>query len=498
MVEPHRQDLTGGFFVQDFDVWARYTALMSPYWERFPELLASGFYLSILEPTFFAPLTLLRSVISNLKRTIAYVIKARKPHLTTNLTCDALLLRTAVKPSTDMIAMLATRLPELGYRCALAISATSLSILNPIDPATQTNVADYQSWMHYGLGKRQALFTIIRSAGLFLFLLVRSMLKDRQVLARILSDPFTAWELIFISSHRLHAFEMMLNQMRPRLVVVNNERVPVAAELMLAAARHRVHRVMYQNELPSIMLEPVLADEVWVWNATMEQEMRCLIEPTARTTVEIVGHGESDVALTTSREAFTSLEADELQRLTSATVSRPVIVFLSEYIPSKRFDFEASSRIACEWLALAAEHHPEWFFVLKTRPLQPTLEIPGMELLLNLENTYVSQHISLRILCQHDQIKIVSALGSTGLVTALGLGKTTLRLWTSARYGPIRVIDEFAYPIFSGTELSSYLAEFRPTNTATDQQRLPYRKQVLARMTELTTRHLSINRSTPS
>lgn len=471
------QALVTGFFGTDFEVWSAYLPLTYPYWQRYPELLSAGFYLAIQEPlTINVKLTLKNT----LSETLHFIKHAQPVDFSKVPPCAAMLFRSSIKPSTDSVFLLAEELAKSGIECATVLTSNTLTIWQG---DSRQEVSGYADWMKRGLNRSQALRTILRTVWLCLLLTFLSLMKNRVVLKRLYRNPLAMWTTLLMASHRLQVFHHLLTQMQPGLILVNNERVPVAAELMLAKSEVPVKRVLFCNELPSIMLDPVIADEVWVWNEVMAEQIETVIRHGQMPDFQIVGHSEIELALDNHQD-----DVPKIQPLQQAIGTKPTLLFLSEYIPSKVFDFAAPTRIAFEWMNAAAHHHPDWCFIIKTRPRQARLKIPGIEIFDGQPNVFVSEVLSLKDLLQWENIKIIAALGSTGLGTGAGVGKTALRFWTPPRYGEVGVIDTISLPIRSGQDLIQYLADFAHYHP--DESLFPYRGKTVQRMKHLCLQHL--------
>lgn len=465
--------LTSGFFAADFQIWAAYVPLTERYWGRFPELLCGGFTLTILEPQARDWRPALKSTFEN---TLHFISRARAADFSAVPRCDVCLFRSTIKPSTDAVFILAEELAQSGIACATLLTAREMTIWR--GAASAQDIPGYTQWMNHGLSRSQAISTILRTIGLCLLLTFLAIFKSRTVLRRLYSNPFGVWNRLLMTTHRLQVMKRLLAHMKPRLIIVNNERVPVAGELMQARTSHPVERILFCNELPSIMLDPTIADTVWVWNDLAAEQVKAAIRHGKCPSFEVVGHSETEVALHYKPDAGSDLS--DLQQEIGA---KPVLLFLSEYIPSKVFDLSAASQLAFEWIKLAARQFPNWHFVVKTRPAQAKLKIPGIDMFDSLPNVSISETADLKTLLSYEQVQVVAALGSTGLMTAAGVGKTALRFWTPPRYGKVAVIDAISIPIRSGQELIQFLGNF--TQNRPDESLFAYRGQTIQRMKQL-------------
>lgn len=462
---------------------ARLKAVAQSYWERFPEFLALCTELSVLEEV--TP----KQAIQTLGLIVQFIGKAKKPGFSPQ-TCPVLLFHSAYKPSYwPAMSLLADRLVHKGFACAL-VSNDYMEIRRPASPGAIAveSVPGFHFLKKYGFGQLQALKVVLHALWATLILFWLSFKRDRQVLKNLLQDPVKVWFYLTMSKHRFALSRYLLNSLQPRLMLVNHERVPIGAELIMSPAAAHTLRVQICNEPPYSMILPFLSDEVWVWN---EMAAR-LVEETKpgglTPKTEVIGSNEVDVAL---QPPEASREAETILR--EKTGGKPILLLLSEYYPGVFYDPHERplSQKVMSWLEEAARQCPEWYFILKPRQHKLGQRPPGTKFLEELPNFSVADYkIPYRQYLNWDNVLAVAAVGSTGLFAAAGAGKTAIRLAVTPNRYCWPVIEDVSVVVNSPEEFVQVLKRLTTNSKlgalcSDENRRFPYRGHTVERMEQL-------------
>ena len=483
-----KKDIPDGFPVYKFV--EAYRRVIADYWRSYSTFYATSFNLIL-----FANRGLKTALGLILGWMVETVIRdgISEPSLPT---CDVLLYYSTPKPNTKpAIEELANRLAQKGLRCVVATSST-MEIVSA-DSASQTKrerVAEYPQLLIHGLGRWQSCRILFSSVRDVLVLAILVWRRDPALFKKIFWDPLNVWYELLLSAHRLAIVHRLLRKLRPQLIIANGEHIPIAAEMLLSKEASKSKKIWFCNEyLTTPAMKPMLFDEVWVWNQQVIDEARQTLQPDIAIKFEVIGRAEIDFALQ-APESCTDEEIEIRQR----THSKHVLLFVSEYIPNHGTRMGEVTAEALRWIAEAGRQCPDWQFVYKSRPLHHGKDTPGLEIIEGLPNCIIPQsEISLRNFLSWDNLVVVTALSSSALLVAAGVGKMALRLLVTSRFTPVPLVDQTAIPIHSPQQLIDILADFE-RNDLLYKEKLerewkvlfPHQGHVLERMESLCLQHL--------
>lgn len=404
-------------------------------------------------------------------------------------TCDVLLYYSAAKPNSQpAMEELASRLAQKGLQCAL-VRATTMEILSHDDSGQvkRTPVPECSRLFVHGMSRRQNWRTLLSSLYDAFLLSALVLRRDPALFKKVLWNPLNVWYEVLTSAHRLAAANWLLDQIRPQLIITNGEHIPIASEILLSREAGRSVKIWLCNEQPNPDLKPTLFDEVWVWNQYVADEYRRSLASRDAVKFEVIGRAEIDFVLQGSEAS----EAEE--QLRQQVGGNRVVLFLSEFIPDHEVRMGEVTEEALRWIADASRHCPDWRFVYKSRPLHHGERTPGLELIAQTPNCIIpNSDISLRSLLNWDNILVVTAVSSSGLFVAAGVGKLAIRLLVSSQSTPRPIIDRVSIPVNSPVELSELLLDFDRQQIAHHDRThayqatlFPYRGHVLDRMESL-------------
>lgn len=319
--------------------------------------------------------------------------------------------------------------------------------------------------------------------------------RDRQLLGKVLGNPLNVWYELLSSALRLKSATLLLHQLRPKLIITNGEHLRIASELLLSEAADNAHKIWFFNENPLPGLVPTLSDEVWVWNKSIVDAFEEIKPPNTSIKYEIIGKPEIDFALQTPQHRMS--EEDTLREQAQG---RRTLLFLSGYVDSKAHQLEELTRESLRWVAGAARLCPDWCFVFKARPGMQGLQVPGIELFADLPNCIIPESdISLRRFLSWDNLLVIAANSSTGLLVAAGVGKMALRLWASSLSEPLPVTDPASIPIHSLDALAETLlnfdaafSQYQRSLEDREEALFPYRGRSVQRMENLCLQRLGL------
>ena len=466
---------------------SKFKAVIKSYSKRYPEFLALSLELSMIEQATFT------ETLDVLKRMFDFVFRAKKPVVFLN-SCHVLLFHSSTKPAYwPAMGFLADRLARKGFACTL-ISSSRMETrrINSSGEISVESILDYRAWRKFGLGRFQAFKVILRGLRAMLVLFLLALSKDRQVLVNLLRDPIAVWYHLMMSAHRFALSRYLLNELRPRLLLVNHERVPLGAELVMSPAPFSTLKVQVCNEPPHHVILPFLSDEVWVWNDMAARLVEQVIPDGSEPRIEVIGSSEVDVAL--QPPELPSEAEIELRQITDG---KPALLLLSEYFPGvshAHHDYPLSKKVLA-WLAIAAKQCPEWYFILKPRQHKLGQRPPGTEFLEGLPNFSISdREIPYRQLLNWDNLIAVAAVSSSGLFAAAGVGKTAIRLAVTNNRYCWPVIEDVSIVVNKHQELVQVLKNIgAEPMVSDDDQHFPYRGRTIERMEQLCLERLKHN-----
>ena len=404
--------------------------------------------------------------------------------------CDVILFCSSDKASFGpAMAELAARLTRRSLRCGL-LSYRNLRIADR--DGTIADWQDVNERFYSGASLRQAALDAMH--GLIAFFCLLEKVKDKRgALVHLLRRAASVWLELTLSRHRLRECCDFLRETGARLVVVHNEKVPIANELIIASRRLGRSTAYFLCEHPDILTQPVQSDEVWVWNEVITSSMRQVIateksEPAPE--IHVVGHPESDYVLKKRANDVATLNP-----MDHWIHNGRVFLFISEYTTNKTWKRGPVTRACVRWLRDAAMDLPDWFFVFKTRPYHHAITLPELEDDSMPDNMAIYREgAGLGDFLASGQVVAAGALGSLGLFAAAMCGIPSFRFNVSGRQMAMHFLDELTVPARSPEELIDGLKAVDRHRTALVKkiEGAPYRGRSLDRMEFLALRRLGV------
>lgn len=428
--------------------------MVQPLQSKKPELLATRFTL------FWNIDWRLRGVLKSIRSILESLIKLfmRSGRITDSLgRSDVFIFYSSNKPNWQpALDSLAHQLSEDGITCRVVTP----KILEPL----KTNI----------VGAAAGLFDLLASFWITLGIFLTTVIQLPQVFFIFIRNPIGVWNEIWSSRLRMRTVRCLMKQIQPSLIITNGDHLAWGSELALMAPKG-CHKIWFFNEWPTSDMLPFISDEVWVWNETAKKTFESLASDSLQTTINVVGRPEVD---------FCRRGADRIP-------SQPIFVFLSEYIWNPFLKMEALTQEAFRWIAEAAQQLPHWKFIVKSRPMQQHLRIPGVSLLEGLPNVFIpSEEKDLFSYLEDPNVVSLGACASSGLLVAAACGKHPFRFLISSNQIKLPVLDEVVTSISSTDHFITELKLIEKSNYApkiynNKNVLFPYQGEAVARMKSL-------------
>lgn len=486
--------------------WLRYSSIMKPLWRFFPELLAAGFPLVLPIGIKGQILSYPRRFGSTVKSLMLFLLRTEAPKPLSEK-CDIILvyhqpMTNAMQP---MLA-LAERLQEAGADCLVWGPLYHGAVWWKGRDRQVSNMQDQKDeflkylnrLMQVGFNRAYAFkllcLTFLETA----VLILRILQKRRFDLIDICINPFVMWLKLIRSAHRRRAADYILKQMNTKVLVVSYERYPPASEFLLSRRAKEISTMHYHHGFSSTYDIPHLTKEVLVWNQTDAEILKEICSPGELPRLTIVGNVELDLGLA---KQLTDRDKEHLKQNLGLTGNRPILLFLSQYVPSlTRTTINVEQ--ALDWLGYVAKHCPSWHIVVKEHnPYDEIRKAIFVHGLLDFENVTVLpfDKATLSDLLHLDTVKVVAAVSSIGLFITSGFGKIAVRMIVED--ADIKIIDEVAYQIRSPQGLIRLLKDISEkglgpsrVDNYTIERLYPFKGKSIERIKQLCLERLAKNR----
>ncbi len=340
------------------------------------------------------------------------------------------------------LSSLARDLAAGGTR-ALLWDTSTLSEITVDNRIPLLDVADTWSWLNEASALPQAWRALLKG-GIAAFVLRRRL--PRTVSAR--KSFLVLWRECTLSRHRMDRAADLLSSAGIDVVLATHERFPPCGAFVLAARELGIRTVLYQHGLPGGYDEPVLSDEVLVWNETaasfFASAERLPGEPAPR--IRISGNLELESA---------DVAVHERKRSAS-----PVVLVLSQCDDQDEWRNGESARETLRWIAAATRALPTIRFLIKERTYGDLLRtwITAENLDKHEQVEIVDGRESFTDVLRDREVAAVCAFSSSGLYVAAGLGVRTLRLVTDSAIKGIPLLDEVTEQARTEGEFLTWLA----------------------------------------
>ncbi len=427
--------------------WETFVSASRPAWRPFPELLEAG--LTLVRPAHRDDPT---GLFPSLKGLLSF-LAPRGPAAPAIPRCDYVLCYHSVAENVKRPMLeLASRLSARGYRVL---------------------VWSYEgAWIQDGEGKRAIAVDTGRwifqplLRGLAATCALALLCAARKGPSGLFRNPFRVWLALAKSSRRLLNASRLCRELRPRAVVLTNERYSPGADLALSGA---ARSVLYLHGNPTSFEFPLVSDEVMVWNQSAADWL-IRYSGEARPLVHVCGNSELDLVLAAPIPP-------------APQASGPEFLFLSQCVDRDFPEAWACSAEALEWIRYAAERHPSWTFLLKERHYDDGIRrlaaLSGLDRLPNVAILPGSE--SYAGLLARERVKVVAAFSSTGLFVAAGAGKRAMRLAITSE--EVSVVDDIAVKVIDRSELTGFLDDLKPP--VVPDAHFPFRGGAMGRMEEV-------------
>jgi len=460
------------------ELWGAYIEATKSLWSKFPEVLAGGFYLISPYHSAFGLKTKMRNCILFIQFIILFVLHPLKLNFTFD-PCDAVIFCSSTKPSIqESMLPLVARLVKRGYRCAVITSSNMYIWVADVYPKISiTTIVNFRKRLTYGYNRVSSFKIFCRALLITAILYAQIIRKHPLDFTKLLHNPLKVLYMMMMSSHKLSVAGDILRQLKPRLMVTMQERLPIAAELLLSKEADKFYKILYHYEEPMIFSAPIISQEVCVWNQTMIDELLKVSDRTP--TYTIVGSQEISNALINTKVISSG--------------DKPVFLYLSQF-GQLNDGFTEAPREAMSWIEYAAKECSDWYFVIKRRAFHYDVVDPGAEKL-KYDNVFIpDEKMDFNLCMRWSNVAVVGSIYSMGLFTVAGIGKESFRLLVPHRTNKHPIIDEISTPVHSKEELVKLLKNFTRGKISMkdlkEDSRFPYRGQTLNRMESLCLKHL--------
>jgi len=300
---------------------------------------------------------------------------------------------------------------------------------------------------------------------------------------RLVAAPRRLFAEIVVIRHMVRVMVKFLQELKPQFIITNGEQTPYGLALTVAARATGIRTVWFYNEWPTSQMLPILSDELWVWNSTVEKSLSAIF-PNNMPTPEfkVVGMAQLDCM----EEQAKSGEVTALK-----LPGKQYLVFLSEHIPSYvQHNGEATEK-ALQWLSNIAQQLPQWNVIIKPRPYHSAASLPGEQLVMGIDNIQILRdNTSIAQLLATPEVKAFASLSSSGLLLAAATGRKALRLAVSGNPFSIPPLDEVVERVNSPTALCEAL---QSPKSVCSPSLFPYRGEVLDYMKTLCCQRTDLN-----
>lgn len=412
-----RDGSPGAAYGELMDAWRTYKETVGARASRFPELLAVGYFSMVFG--FDIPETPAaaegRSARRGLLRSLWARLRPKRPP--EGLPgVDVLLFASSNKPN---FGPPMDRLGELLTRRGISWGMLRQDRLRfpDVGGSGKASGAAAADVLGSSYGWAQSVWAVIRATCAMTVVFASCRRSDFRGLHR---NPLAVWVRMVESSLRFGSARFLYRHLRPKVVIVNNERVPGGAELVMTPAGD-CRKILFYNEHPDEAVHPVFSDEIFVWNDAVKDALAGICGP--RVALHSVGNAQIDFTLGSNEEGA-GVEA----ALAEAVGERKVFIYLSNYLRSLPSGLSRSpTEEAVRWMAEAARELDDWAFVYKSRHGDKRQDIPGIEYVEGIDNFHLSVRTDYYDLLRWKKVRSVGALRSTGLFVAAGVGKKALR-----------------------------------------------------------------------
>lgn len=302
------------------------------------------------------------------------------------------------------------------------------------------------------------------------------ILRARQSLLRqrILKNKWRLLLEIILAEHRALISKNILEKTNPKVLFTNGEQTDFGSALTIQAKKQQIHTIWFFNEWPTAQQLPVISDEIFVWNQTVEESLGKLIaNNNFKPQVTIIGNAQLDdidkaLALENSNDSSLPVKS---------------VAFLSEFIPQYASRSGTLHRSSVELLCAAAKTTPSFAFCIKGRPNKDPSKI--FELCDGIDTSAIELipgDVTITDLLTSDKVHAIVANSSSGLLLAAASGKRAFRLVNPENFYSIETLDIVVDSVSNASDLISALKAPRSTPSS---EYFPFRGSVRRRVVEL-------------
>lgn len=294
----------------------------------------------------------------------------------------------------------------------------------------------------------------------------------------------------FVESYRrILIAKIIIEYLGSEIIITNGEHIPICSEIMLYAKTTGRHNIWYHNERLASFSIPILSTEVWTWNTIVDDALKSVMPTDSNIYTTVVGYAEADY---TDNIFNDYLFLEDLNWIKQS--QKPLLIFLMDYGgPSSKVSIYYASR-SLEILSEVAAANLDWCFLIKPRPFQNKLPIPGEELIAPLKNCRILRSkCSLGPFLTIDETKVLAGCMSSGIFLAAAKGKVPVRLMISGVDFSIPYLDAICEKIYTADELNKFLKDLKKNYFAVKKSQddlFPYQGAVVKRMCDVTLERL--------
>ena len=398
---------------------------------------------------------------------------------------DVLIVYSSMKPSWyPAIEDLGEKLAECRVECCI-IGVGKIKKLNSllIDTNGNEKKDNYHEYAHGICSRYDKIYIILKSLLATFFIAVISF-TTRHAWILIKRLPF--YFLEFIESYkRLKVAHFIIKNLKPKVVITNGEHLPICSEIMYTAKKYGSHVVWFYNEWPQSGFIPQISQEVWTWNETSKKAIEQVIPKKNKIDVKTVGIAESEYTANIYQDSGLSKEFEWMHHTRSN-----IFLFLLDYNGNSERGNEPIARMSFEILKMTAENCSNWEFVIKPRPFQSNMAIPGEEVIKNQSNCRILRtKCSIAPLIDIKNVKVVAGCQSSGLLTSAAKNKISVRLMIPGADMPLPYIDDVCTKVMTSENLINLLRNIENGYCSEDivnrEKYFPYNGKVVERMRDL-------------
>jgi hypothetical protein len=400
------------------------------------------------------------------------------------LPADVLIVYSSVKPSWyPALEDLGAMLLESNVTCCILAEDTIKTIYVNNNQELKTECRSFSSLMKSGgtASERKRVVAIS-----LLICIIMSICFATSSYAKYLLKRLPLFFFEFIDSYkRLRLSNLIVSQLNPKVVITNGEHLAVCSEIMYVANVRKIHGIWFYNEWPHSGFVPSLSKEVWTWNEISKEAIQKVLAYRNDIVIRISGRAETDYNIHIYPDSNIDEEIGWIRDSAS-----PMVLFLLDYNGNPERKNASIAHKSLEIISKTAKIFENWIFIVKPRPFQYGMKIPGEKMIEGISNCRIlRKKCSIAPLLALDCTRVVVGCQSSGLLSAAGQEKIAVRLLIPGADMSLPYIDTVCIPIRTVKDLSELLKKVTEGNikniNSADVKYFPYRGNVVERMRDM-------------